>query len=40
MRISKHGCVKATCLGSIREGYKTNLLKNGHTNWNKDAEVK
>jgi len=35
-----HGCVKATCLGGISEGFETFLLKNGHTNWNKDAENK
>lgn len=35
-----HGCVKATCLGGLTEGFETFLLKNGHTNWNKDAETK
>ncbi len=35
-----HGCVKATCIGGFNEGYTTNLLKNGHTNWNKDAAIK
>lgn len=35
-----HGCVKATCIGSLEAGFKTGLLKNGHTNWNKDAEWK
>lgn len=35
-----HGCVKATCIGAIDEGYTTALLKNGHSNWNKDAEFK
>jgi len=35
-----HGCVKATCLGGLSEGFKTSLLKNGHTNWNKEAERK
>jgi len=38
--LTSHGCVKATCLGGIAEGFKTSLLKNGHTNWNKDAETK
>lgn len=33
-----HGCVKATCLGGLSEGFKTLLLKKGHTNWNKDSE--
>lgn len=35
-----HGCVKATCLGGLAEGYDVSLLKNGHTNWNKDAKEK
>ncbi|TXT58319.1 MAG: hypothetical protein BAJALOKI3v1_1360001 [Promethearchaeota archaeon] len=35
-----HGCVKATCLGGLSEGFEISLLKNGHTNWNKDAEIK
>ncbi len=34
-----HGCVKATCLGGLSEGFKTSILKNGHTNWNKDADT-
>lgn len=35
-----HGCVKATCLGGLAAGFEISLLKNGHTNWNKDAVVK
>jgi GrpB-like predicted nucleotidyltransferase (UPF0157 family)/nicotinamidase-related amidase len=35
-----HGCVKATCLGGLSEGFEISLLKNGHTNWNKDADTK
>ena len=35
-----HGCVKATCLGGLAEGFNTLLLKNGHTNWSKDAQIK
>jgi nicotinamidase-related amidase len=35
-----HGCVKATCLGGLAEGFDISLLKNGHTNWNKDARIK
>jgi nicotinamidase-related amidase len=35
-----HGCVKSTCIGGLNNGFITNLLKNGHTNWNKDAEIK
>jgi nicotinamidase-related amidase len=38
--LTSHGCVKATCLGGIADGFKTSLLENGHTNWNKDAETK
>lgn len=33
-----HGCVKATCLGGLKNNYETILLKEGHSNWNKDAE--
>lgn len=35
-----HGCIRATCLGGINEGFDTCLLSSGHTNWNKDAESK
>jgi GrpB-like predicted nucleotidyltransferase (UPF0157 family)/nicotinamidase-related amidase len=35
-----HRCVKATCLGGLSEGFEISLLKNGHTNWNKDAHTK
>lgn len=35
-----HGCVKSTCIGAVNQGLTTSLLKNGHTNWNKDAELK
>ena len=35
-----HGCVKSTCIGGLNHGFKTNILTNGHTNWNKDAEIK
>ena len=35
-----HGCVKATCLGGLKLGFKTTLLKHGHTNWDKNAETK
>lgn len=35
-----HGCVKAACLGGLSEGFEISLLKNGHTNWNKDADTK
>lgn len=38
--LSSHGCVKATCLGGINEGFEVSLLKNGHTSWNKDAAKK
>lgn len=36
--LSSHGCVKASCLGAISEGFETILLKHGHSNWNIDAE--
>jgi nicotinamidase-related amidase len=32
-----HGCVKATCLGAIEEGYKVVLVSDGHSSYNKDA---
>ncbi len=32
-----HGCVKSTCLGAIDEGYKVVLVKDGHSNYSKDA---
>jgi len=34
-----HGCVKATCLGGLKLGFKTAILKNGHTSWDKNAEM-
>jgi nicotinamidase-related amidase len=36
--ISSHGCVKHSCLGSIENSFKTLLLKNGHSCWNKNAK--
>ena len=35
-----YGCVKHTCIDGIQRGFKTHLLSNGHTNWNKDAQDK
>ena len=35
-----HGCVKRTCVGGTNRGFRTKLLANGHTNWNKDAQDK
>ena len=32
-----HGCVRATCLGGAALGLRVRLLKNGHSNWAKDA---
>lgn len=32
-----HGCVKATCLGAMGEGYKVVLVSDGHSNYSKDA---
>jgi len=32
-----HGCVRATCLGALEEGFDVSLLKHGHSCWNKDA---
>ena len=33
-----HGCIKATCLGGLKYNYKVVLIKEGHSNWSKDAE--
>ena len=33
-----HGCVKATCLGAMDEGYKVVLVSNGHSSYSKDAD--
>lgn len=35
-----HGCVKETCLCGLKNNYKVILIKEGHSNWNKDAESK
>jgi len=35
-----HGCVKATCLGGLQLGFQMVLLRNGHTNWVENAEIK
>ena len=35
-----HGCVKVSCMGGKNNGLSAFLLKNGHTNWNKDAKLK
>ncbi|MFZ5808974.1 MAG: cysteine hydrolase family protein [Chloroflexota bacterium] len=32
-----HGCVKATCLGALKEGYKVVLVSDGHSSYSKDA---
>lgn len=32
-----HGCVKATCLGALDEGYKVVLVSDGHSSYSKDA---
>ena len=35
-----HQCVKATATGSVKLGYTTSFLKNGHTNFHEDAAGK
>lgn len=32
-----HGCIKAACLDGLKLGYETVLVKDGHSNFNKDA---
>jgi nicotinamidase-related amidase len=32
-----HGCVKATCMGAKDLGYEVILVKDGHSNFNKQA---
>jgi nicotinamidase-related amidase len=32
-----HGCVKSMCIGGLALGLQVALLKNGHTNWDKNA---
>ena len=32
-----HGCIKATCLGAMDEGYKVVLVSDGHSSYSKDA---
>jgi nicotinamidase-related amidase len=31
-------CIRSTCIGSIEKGYKTYLIKNGTTNWQKHPQ--
>jgi len=35
-----HGCVRATTLGALAEGFRVEVLQNGHTLWNQDAAEK
>lgn len=36
--LSTQHCVKFTCLGGVKNGFSVSILKNGHSNWAKDAE--
>ena len=35
-----HGCIFYTCKGGIKNGFNVKIIKNGHTNWLKNAENK
>lgn len=39
MGLVTHGCVKATCLGALGEGYKVVLVSDGHSSYSKDAAL-
>ena len=34
-----HGCVKNTCLGGLKEGFKITLAADAHSNFSKDAPM-
>lgn len=36
--LSTQHCVKFTCLGGVQNGFSVAILKNGHSNWAKNAE--
>jgi nicotinamidase-related amidase len=36
--LSTQHCAKATCIGGVKNGFSVSILKNGHSNWAKDAE--
>ena len=33
-----NGCIKATCIGGVEKGFKVQLIRNGHSTWNKKAK--
>jgi len=33
-----HGCIRATCFDALRLGYKVTLVKDGHSNYHKQAK--
>ena len=35
-----HGCIFHTCKSGLENGFNVKTIKNGHTNWLKDAEKK
>ena len=37
--LSTQQCVKATCIGGVKNGFSVSILKDGHSNWAKDAET-
>ena len=35
-----HGCIFYTCKSGLENGFNVKIIKNGHTNWLKDADEK
>jgi nicotinamidase-related amidase len=37
--LTTHGCIKATCIDANKNGFQVVLVADGHSSFNKDAEV-